>query len=86
MSSKPSNNQKVIEQLISTINDAKLPQKDIIKVTSNFLYSLGFSLERCTVSLSSEGVLKRYASNPTFGNALMAQAIYMKEAWTEEEE
>ena len=30
---------------------------------------------------NSEQLLKQYAHKPTLGNALMAQALYMKESW-----
>ena len=45
-----------------------------------FLFSIGASLENCNLSTSEE-VLKRYAEKPTFGNALMAEALWMKETW-----
>ncbi len=46
-----------------------------------FLFSVGSELEQVYDLQTSEDVLTRYGENPTFGNALMAQAIWMRDAW-----
>ena len=71
---------KTVEQLCETITTASLSSNEILNVIPKFLFSIGASLENCNLQKSEE-VLQRYAENPTFGNALMAQALWMKETW-----
>ena len=58
--------------------------EDLVDVLAHLLFSIGSSLEDVNIGSSYE-VLMRYAENPTLGNVLMAQAIHMKETWTEKE-
>jgi len=44
------------------------------------MYTLGLSIEGID-NISSEDILKQYATNPTIGNALIAQASWMNETW-----
>ena len=75
--------EEITESLCKTVREAKLDTRETIKVISHFIYSIGNTLEKCS-GLSSKDVLLRYAENPTLGNALMAQALWMKETWTTE--
>ena len=75
-----SNEDKVVQQLCETITTAGLSKESILNVVPKFLFSIGASLENCDLQKSEE-VLQRYAESPTFGNALMAQALWMKETW-----
>jgi len=70
----------VVEQLCKTITQEELSTEEILEVVPKFLFSIGASLENCDLQKSEE-VLCRYAESPTFGNALMAQALWMKETW-----
>jgi hypothetical protein len=72
-------------QLCNTINKAGLSTKEIMAVVPEFLFSVGASLEKCDLQ-SSEEVLKRYTTKPSYGNALMAQALWMKETWDTSQE
>jgi len=63
----------------------ELAPEEIAKVVPQFLFSVGESLENCNLQ-SSEEVLQRYAEKPTYGNALMAQALWMKETWVQPKE
>ena len=75
----------VVENLCAIISEAELFEHQIAEVLPQFLFSIGASLSNCK-GLSSEEVLKQYGTNPTFANALMAQALWMKETWTVEED
>ena len=70
----------VTQELCNTLNEQNLTTKEIAKVLPRFLFSIGAALENCNLQTSEE-VLQRYAEKPTFGNALMAQALWMKETW-----
>lgn len=71
---------KAVQDLCDTMNKHNLSTKDIAEVLPRFLFSIGAALENCSLQTSEE-VLKRYAEQPTFGNALMAQSLWMKETW-----
>lgn len=73
--------QEVATKLCNVITQAELTTDKTIEVISIFLYSLGNSIEKCDHNLTPKEVLMLYAKKPTFGNALMAQALYMKETW-----
>jgi len=77
-------NQKLVANIIDILNKEKLDASNLICVLSTLLFSVGASLEDC-VDLSSEKVLTMFATKPTLGNALMAQALHMKETWIKEE-
>lgn len=77
---------QILESLCATINNAKLSPIELIKVLTSLLFSIGVSVEGCDTPTSSEEVLLKYSTNPTLGNALMAQAIYMKETWIKPEQ
>jgi len=79
-SKKLSKEEKATRQLCKTLNQQNLTNREIANVLPQFLFSIGASLEDCSLQ-SSEEVLKRYAEEPTFGNALMAQSLWMKETW-----
>lgn len=78
--------EKTLVDLATVINYASLNHAELIDVVTNFLFSVGASVEGCGVLESSEEVLLRYSNNPTLGNALMAQALYMKETWIDNKE
>ena len=71
---------KAVQDLCNTLNEQNLTTDEIAKVLPRFLFSIGAALENCSLQTSEE-VLQRYAEQPTFGNALMAQALWMKETW-----
>jgi hypothetical protein len=72
---------EIVKQLCNVINNCNMTNNQTVNVISTFLFSLGASLEECDPSGSDE-VLMRYETKKTFGNALMAQGIWMKETWT----
>lgn len=72
--------EELVANICDTLTKAKLNDSELVSVVSHLLFSIGASLENCD-DLSSENVLTRYASSPTLGNALMAQAMHMKETW-----
>jgi len=76
------NNKKneILDKLCSIVNQAELNQNQLLKVLIDFMYTLGASIENI-IEISSEEILKQYANNPTIGNALMAQALYMQDTW-----
>ena len=73
--------EEVATKLCNIITQAELTTNKTIETISIFLYSLGNSIEKYDHDLSSQEILTLYAEKPTFGNALMAQALYMKETW-----
>ncbi|MHA2065167.1 MAG: hypothetical protein ACXABY_12395 [Candidatus Thorarchaeota archaeon] len=74
--------ERAVAELCDVMSEAGLNSSQLIKVVAQFLFSIGASLEKCELSSSKE-VLLRYASNLTLGNALMAQALQMKETGKE---
>jgi len=76
-----SSKNEIVKKLCGVIQESKLTTGQTHEILTRFLFSIGASLENCDIS-SSEQVLKRYASNPTLGNALMAQALLMRDAWS----
>ena len=76
-------NDKTISELCEIISNAELTPLDIVEVISGLLFSIGASLENCN-SLSGEEISLRYLSDPTLGNALMAQSMHMITAWNTE--
>ena len=77
---KPTKQDRVVEQLCKILSQNNLTTKQISELLPRFLFSVGASLENCNLHTNEE-VLMRYAEKPTFGNALMAQALWMKETW-----
>lgn len=78
-----SNAEETVKKLLKAISATKPTNNDIVLILSHLLFSIGASLEKCEVSLSKE-ILLRYATNPTLGNTLMAQAMHMKECWVDD--
>lgn len=76
--------EEIIQSLCKIINDSEIKQQEIIDIVSGFLYHLGYSLEGNNYN-SSEELLKEFASNPTTGNALMMQGLWIKEHWKRKE-
>jgi hypothetical protein len=75
---------KIVEDLINCLDSHKLNPNELVHVISTLLFSVGVSLEGCG-NISAEKVLTNFATKPTLGSALMAQALYMKETWTKVE-
>jgi hypothetical protein len=75
----------VENKLCKIINSANLTTEELKEIIHEFLFSIGASLENCNKDLTAEEVLERYANKPTYGNALMTQALWMKETWTGKE-
>jgi hypothetical protein len=71
---------KITENIVEVINNEKLTPNELISILATLLFSVGESLEGCR-GLSSEKILTRFATQPTLGNALMAQGLHMKETW-----
>ena len=80
MNKTPEELQKIVASICKTLTEEQLNNLDLVSVLSHLLFSIGVSLEKCG-DITSEEVLRRYANNPTLGNALMAQAMHMKETW-----
>jgi hypothetical protein len=78
-------NEEVISSLLETLNSHKVTHGNIHIIMSGFLYSVGYSLLDNPPKNNDE-VLLRYAESPTLGSALMAQAVFMKETWSQKEE
>jgi len=76
--------EEIVANICATLTTKELNKTDLVTVLSHLLFSIGASLENCG-DLTSENVLTRYASEPTLGNALMAQAMHMKETWSQSE-
>jgi len=74
----------IVSNLLDIFNQQTLTTLDMVRVVSTLLFSIGVSLEGCG-EMSSEKILTRYATKPTLGSALMAQAKHMSETWTSEE-
>lgn len=77
---------EALDKICATINEYNFSSSDMRELIVGFLYSVGNSLEGNPSLQSSEMVLQQYASKPTFGRALMAQALWMKETWSTESE
>lgn len=75
-------NDLAIKRLVTIFNHSNLSPDDTRDVITGFLYSVGAALLKDPPRTYDE-VLLRYASEPTFGSALMAQAAQMKETWVE---
>jgi len=80
---KDNKEETIVKKLIQLINEAKLTPLQLGNVIPEFLFSVGISIEGCDDSLTSEDVLIKYAKTPTLGNALMAQALWMRDTWKE---
>jgi hypothetical protein len=76
---------KTLENLINAFNKSNVKRKDIPMVLSSFLYSIGSSLSDKKYNTGEE-ILTDFALKPSLANALMTQAIHMKETWIVEEE
>jgi len=72
---------EVLVKLLAVINEAGLSPAQVGDIIPEFLFSIGTHLEGCGSLQSSEDVLKRYATKPTLGSALMAQALWMRDNW-----
>lgn len=75
---------KIVGDLVHHLDQENLNAVQLINVLSTLLYSVGVSLEGCG-DIPAEKVLTNFARNPTLGNALMAQALHMKETWIKDE-
>lgn len=75
----------IVNELCEIISKNNLQNNEagLIAVLSQFLFSVGSSIEKVEME-SSYDVLMRYAENPTLGNVLMAQAMHMKETWIDQ--
>ena len=72
---------RTLEELCDVLTGAKLNKTETLDVVIQFLYSIGASMEPEYNLQSSEAVLRSYAENPSIGNALMAQALWMRDTW-----
>ena len=74
---------ETIEQrLINILNeDPGLNLKELILVLALTLRDVGGTLEGVNTKLSYNDIWRRYAVEPTLGNALMAQATDMLHDW-----
>ena len=72
----------VLEDIVDIINNAQLSPAETTELLINLMFSIGSSLSDVSEELTSEKILTLYASEPTVGHALMAQALHMKETWT----
>jgi len=77
---------KTLKIICDAVSEAGLNRKEILKLMSQFVYSIGVSMEPESNLQSSEAVLKSYIEKPTLGTALMAQALWMRDTWNLEEE
>lgn len=72
---------EVLKTLCDAVTEAGLNRLQIIDLLSQFIYSIGVSIEPESNLQSSEAVLRSYAEKPTLGTALMAQALWMRDVW-----
>lgn len=72
--------EELLNKFIQEITDAKLSTVEVADLIQKFLYSVGASQTDKEFKDSSE-VMLEYHGNPTFWNALMAQALIMKDKW-----
>lgn len=76
----------IVSNLLSILSEAKIKEEGTItQILSEFIYSIGSSLESNPKISSLEEIEIRYGEQPTLGNALMAQAIWMRDTWVSED-
>lgn len=78
--------QDVVQDILTILSNAKLTEEKTLVILIELLYSIGYSLEDCPNIKSIEEIEIRYGENPTLGNALMSQAIWMRDTWVKEPE
>lgn len=71
---------QLLEETINKLSS--FGKKEILEFLCTLTYSIGSSFENVG-TLSSEEVLLLYSKNPTIGNALMTQALWMRDLWQE---
>jgi hypothetical protein len=76
---------EIVSQLCEIINKAKITPDELLEILPLFLYKVGFAISDYSDPPKNEELLMDYAKNPTISNALMAQAIFMKENWKHED-
>jgi hypothetical protein len=81
MNTNESKENRIVNELCKLLNTAELNQAELISIVTSFLFSVGASVAKCGALQSSEDVLLQYSREPTLGHALMAQALWMKETW-----
>jgi hypothetical protein len=73
---------EALEELLNVFQKYHLNPEEIVLVMSNLLYSLGASVEgHDDQGPSVTEVMEAYYTNPTVGNALMAQGLLMNQEW-----
>lgn len=72
---------EALKTLCDVVSEASLNRLELLDLLSQFIYSVGVSMEPESNLQSSEAVLKSYAEKPTLGTALMAQALWMRDVW-----
>lgn len=78
-------NDLAIKRLVNVYNHSNLNLDDTRYVITGFLYSIGTALLK-DPPRTFEEVLIRYAEEPSFGSALMAQAAQMRETWVDKKD
>lgn len=85
MEEREERRRKALKDLCDVVTEAKLDTQDTLTLVIEFIYSIGASLESEYDLQSSEAVLMSYAEKPSIGNALMAQALWMRDNWKRQE-
>jgi len=76
---------KILSLIFDEINKNQLTLDEIKELVESFLYSLGASIENKNYD-KAEDVFIDYMANPTFGKALMSQALIFKDKWINEKD
>ena len=73
--------EKIEQKMLDLLNDNELNGREVIYILGQMLVDLGGSIEGVTSKVDYNGLRRRYAVNPTLGNALMAQGTDMLDEW-----
>lgn len=72
---------QIVTKLCNVINESNLSTDECLNVITQFLFAIGAALDGCKPGIDSAEVLKHYYKKPTLGNALMTQALWMRDTW-----
>jgi hypothetical protein len=73
--------EKAEQMLIDILNNSRLNLRELVLVLAQTLIDVGGTLEGVEDKLSYNDMWRRYAVEPTLGNALMAQGTDILHDW-----
>jgi hypothetical protein len=73
--------ERVEQEVLDILNKSKLNLMELILVLAQTLIDVGGTLEGVKDKLSYNDMWRRYATEPTLGNALMAQGTDILHDW-----